>query len=279
MLLTRKHLALWQTSEIDESGLRLSHPAQRIREYLQAHGASFYTDIAHGCGVLPTQAEEGLSELVSAGLVSADSFSGLRALVMPMDRKRKLAARGLRIARFGLEDAGRWSLLRRSATATVDDRMQQLAFILLRRYGVVFRKLLINESAQLPPWHEMLRVFRQLEAQGLIRGGRFVGGVTGEQYALPEAVTALRTLRKQPHDGQIVSLSAADPLNLSGVLMPGPRIPSLISNRLLLRDGVLIASQVGGQTELHVEFTPAAEWQARNVLLHKRMPGLVMTTQ
>ena len=279
VLLTRKHLALWQTPEIDDSGLRLSHPAQRIREYLQAHGASFYTDIAHGCGVLPTQAEEGLSELVSAGLVSADSFSGLRALVMPMDRKRKLAARGLRIARFGLEDAGRWSLLRRSATATVDDRMQQLAFILLHRYGVVFRKLLINESAQLPPWHEMLRVFRQLEAQGLIRGGRFVGGVTGEQYALPEAVTALRALRKQPHDGQMVSLSAADPLNLSGVLMPGPRIPSLTSNRLLLRDGVLIASQVGGQTELHVEFTPAAEWQARNALLHKRMPGPVMTTQ
>ncbi len=148
-----------------------------------------------------------------------------------------------------------------------------MAFILLRRYGVVFRKLLVHESAQLPPWHELLRVFRQLEAQGLIRGGRFVGGVTGEQYALPEAVSSLRAVRKQAAEGQLISLSAADPLNLSGVLIPGPRVPALTGNRLLLRDGVLIATHISGQSQLHVEFAPADEWNARNALLHKRMPG------
>jgi ATP-dependent Lhr-like helicase len=275
VLLTRKNLPLWQISNAISASLQLSHPAQRIHEYLQAQGASFFTDLAQGSSLLQAQAEAGLSELVAVGLLSADSFSGLRALVLPMDRKRKLAARGLRIAQFGLEDAGRWSLVRRSEAATpeVSDRLQQLAFILLRRYGVVFRKLLVHESAQLPPWHELLRVFRQLEAQGLIRGGRFVSGVTGEQYALPEAVTSLRAIRKQTPDGQLVSLSAADPLNLSGVLIPGPRIPAVSSNRLLLRDGVLVASHIGGQAELHVQFTPEDEWAARNALLHKRMPA------
>ncbi len=275
VLLTRKNLRLWQSaSSTADEELRLSHPAQRMREYLQQYGASFFADIQHGSGLLQAQAEEGLSELVSAGLLSADSFSGLRALVLPMDRKRKMAARGLRIAQFGLEDAGRWSLVRRVTDAVADDRVTQLAFILLRRYGVVFRKLLVHESAQLPSWFELLRVFRQLEAQGLIRGGRFVGGVTGEQYALPEAVSSLRAMRKQALDGQLISLSAADPLNLSGVLIPGPRIPALAGNRLLLRDGELVASHVGGQSQLHTSFTPADEWAARNVLLHKRIPSL-----
>jgi Lhr-like helicase len=309
VLLTRKNVPLWQSAiTASEDELQLSHAAQRIREYLQQHGASFFADIQHGSGLLQSQAEEGLSELVSAGLLSADSFSGLRALVLPMDRKRKLASRGMRIASFGLEDAGRWSLVRRNRSvdsrATIsnesseghvaktgilrqpqdeqkkntdasiaNERLTQLAFILLRRYGVVFRKLLVHESTQLPRWHELLRVFRQLEAQGLIRGGRFVAGVTGEQYALPEAVSSLRGIRKQALDGKLISLSAADPLNLSGALIPGPRIPALAGNRLLLRDGELVASYVGGQSQLHVSFTPADEWTARNVLLHKRIPG------
>ncbi|MES1196291.1 MAG: ATP-dependent DNA helicase, partial [Steroidobacter sp.] len=274
VLLTRKHAPHWQQwvghgdNEIDSS--QLSHPAQALRDYLREHGASFFADMMQGTRLLQSQAEEGLSELVAAGMVSADSFSGLRALVLPMDRKRKLAARGMRIAQFGLEDAGRWSLIRRMRTEQ-DISLQELAFILLKRYGVVFRKLLVHENGQLPAWHELLRIFRQLEAQGLIRGGRFIAGVTGEQYALPEAVTSLRALRKQPGDGKLVSLSAADPLNLSGVLIPGPRIPALTGNRLLLRDGELMASYVGGETTLHAQFAPADEWAARNALLHKRV--------
>ncbi len=274
VLLTRKNAKQWQSWTNDAKGevdiTHLSHPAQRMYEYLQAHGASFFADISQGIHLLQSQAEDGLSELVAAGMVSADSFSGLRALVLPMDRKRKLAARGMRIAQFGLEDAGRWSMVKR-AHSDESASLEPLVFILLKRYGVVFRKLLIHESDRLPPWHVLLRVFRQLEAQGLIRGGRFVAGVTGEQYALPEAVASLRAVRKQSCDGKLISLSAADPLNLSGVLIPGPRIPALVGNRLLLRDGELIASYVGGQATLHTQFEPADEWAARNALLHKRV--------
>jgi ATP-dependent Lhr-like helicase len=274
VLLTRKNARQWQCWVNDGMGdldiMHLSHPAQRMFEYLQTHGASFFADISQGTHLLQSQAEDGLSELVAAGVVSADSFSGLRALVLPMDRKRKMATRGMRIAQFGLEDAGRWTLVKH-ASSDEQSSLAALVFILLKRYGVVFRKLLIHESDQLPAWHELLRVFRQLEAQGLIRGGRFIAGVTGEQYALPEAVAALRAVRKQTHDGKLISLSAADPLNLSGVLIPGPRIPALTGNRLLLRDGELIASCVGGQTTLHAQFEPADEWAARNALLHKRV--------
>jgi len=187
-----------------------------------------------------------------------------------MDRKRRMASRGLRIAQFGLEDAGRWSLVRRTLSRE-PAALETLAFILLRRYGVVFRKMLLQESVHLPPWHELLRVYRQLEAQGLIRGGRFIAGVTGEQYALPEAVTSLRAIRKQAPDDKLISLSAADPLNLIGILIPGPRIPAIAANRFLLRNGVLVASYVGGETQLHTSFVPADEWAARNALLHKRV--------
>ena len=276
VLLTRKHALQWQQwvghdAEVDASlSPSLSHGAQALRDYLKEHGASFFADMMQGTHLLQSQAEEGLSELVAAGIVSADSFSGLRALVLPMDRKRKMAARAMRIAQFGLEDAGRWSLVKRPH-ADAKTSLDELAFILLKRYGVVFRKLLVHESERLPAWHLLLRVFRQLEAQGLIRGGRFVAGVTGEQYALPEAVTSLRSLRKQSHDGRLISLSAADPLNLSGILIPGPRIPALTGNRLLLRNGELVASYVGGETTLHTQFAPADEWAARNALLHKRV--------
>jgi len=289
-LLTRKNVRLWQGwvngSEVPTSAvikgqnaqaqaviplLTLSHPAQRMHEYLQTQGASFFDDIAQGANLLQSQAEQGLSELVAAGLVSADSFSGLRALVLPMDRKRRMASRGLRIAQFGLEDAGRWSLVRRSLASPEHPSLEALAFILLRRYGVVYRKLLLQESEHLPAWYELLRVYRQLEAQGLIRVGRLIAGVTGEQYALPEAVSSLRAVRKQTADGKLVSLSAADPLNLIGILIPGPRVPAIAANRFLVRDGVLLATYIAGQTQLHASFAPADEWAARNALLHKRV--------
>jgi ATP-dependent Lhr-like helicase len=245
-----------------------------MREYLQTHGASFFDEIAAGSHLLASQAEEGLAELVAAGLVTSDSFSGLRALLIPQDKKRRLAARGRRIALFGLEDAGRWSLIRRAASETDSTAVEQVAWILLRRYGVVFRRLLEREADWLPPWHVLLRALRRLEAQGHIRGGRFVAGIPGEQYALPDAVAALRAMRKRPMEEQLVSLSAADPLNLVGTLLPGPRVPALTGNRILLRDGVPIAVYSGGQTQFLAALEPQAEWTARNVLLHKRMtPG------
>jgi ATP-dependent Lhr-like helicase len=186
-----------------------------------------------------------------------------------------MAARGRRIALFGLEDAGRWSLIRRAAGEMDGTAVEQVAWILLRRYGVVFRRLLEREAVWLPPWHILVRALRRLEAQGHIRGGRFVAGIPGEQYALPDAVAALRAMRKRPTAEQLVSLSAADPLNLVGTLLPGARVPALTGNRILLRDGVPIAVYSGGQTQFLAALEPQDEWAARNVLLHKRMtPGV-----
>jgi ATP-dependent Lhr-like helicase len=212
-----------------------------------------------------------LGELVSAGLVNADSYSGLRALLIPSDKKRQLVARRRRVALFGLEDAGRWSLIRKGAAKNDAEALEQVAEILLRRYGVVFRKVLEREASWLPPWHALLRVFRRLEAQGKIRGGRFVAGMSGEQYALPDAVASMRAIRKQEAKGDLVSLSAADPLNLTGIVTPGVRVPALTKNRVLYRDGVPVAVHAGGQSEFIVKMEPEKEWEARQVLVRRNL--------
>ncbi|MBC7982734.1 MAG: ATP-dependent DNA helicase, partial [Candidatus Obscuribacterales bacterium] len=271
-LVTRKHSALWQSLASQQAAtLQLSHPAQAIAQHLQTHGASFFDDIKTTTQLLPSQAEDGLAELVAAGLVTADSFSGLRALLIPQERKRRMAARGRRIALFGLEDAGRWSLVHRHTSELDATALEQIAWILLRRYGVVFRRVLEREADWLPPWHVLLRALRRLEAQGHIRGGRFVAGIPGEQFALPDAVAALRALRRKPASEQLVSLSAADPLNLVGTLLPGARVPALTGNRILLRDGVPIAVYIGGEAQFLTALEPEREWAARNVLLHKQL--------
>jgi len=161
-------------------------------------------------------------------------------------------------------------LIRRDAAAAppADPALlESLAFVLLRRYGVVFRRLLAREAPCLPPWHVLLRALRRLEAQGQIRGGRFVAGVTGEQYALPEAVGALRAVRRRAPERQWITLSAADPLNLAGIVTPGARVPALAGNRLLLVDGVPAATSRAGEIQWLVDFPPAEQWRARNALL------------
>ena len=124
-----------------------------------------------------------------------------------------------------------------------------MARVLLQRYGVVFWRLLEREAAWLPPWRDLLRVYRRLESRGDVRGGRFVAGFSGEQYALPSAVSALRQIRRQPDLGTLVSLSAADPLNLVGILTPGPRLAATTGNRLLYRDGLPIALLSSGNVQ------------------------------
>jgi len=226
-----------------------------------------------GAGLLQAQAESALGELVAAGLVSADSFGGLRALLLPLEAKRKLANRGRRIALFGLAEAGRWSLLHPDATArdpsTEPELVEQIAWRLLQRYGVVFRRLLTREAPWLPPWHLLLRVLRRLESQGHVRGGRFVAGVSGEQYALPDSVPLMRAVRQKTPDGSLISLSAADPLNLLGIVTPGERLAALSGNRLVLRDGVPIAVQSAGETRFIVTLTVPEEWTVRNALLRR----------
>jgi ATP-dependent Lhr-like helicase len=269
----RKNWPLWRAwSQPAPEHTGLSHGAQLIASYLGASGASFFDEIVTGSGLLRAQAEASLGELVAAGLVSADSFSGLRALLIPSERKRRLATRRRRVALFGLEDAGRWNLVRRQPAPAAHSDLEPLAWVLLRRYGVVFRRVLAREPEWLPPWHALLRVLRRLEAQGHLRGGRFVAGVTGEQFALPEAVAALRAMRKRTPEDRLVSLSAADPLNLVGLLTGDARVPALATNRVLLRDGVPVAVHAGGATQFLVQLPPGSEWAARNALLHGRFP-------
>ena len=154
------------------------------------------------------------------------------------------------------------------------EALEQVADILLRRYGVVFRRLLEREADWLPPWHVLLRVFRRLEAQGKIRGGRFVAGMSGEQYALPDAVSAMRAIRRQEARGDFVSLSAADPLNLTGIVTPGARVPALAGNRVLFRDGIPVATHTAGQSDFLVQLEPGREWEARQALVRRSMvPG------
>jgi ATP-dependent Lhr-like helicase len=182
------------------------------------------------------------------------------------------------VSAFGIENAGRWSLLAIRPTAVDGDgsepadpsdaALETVAWTLLNRYGVVFRRLLERETL-LPPWRDLLRVFRRLEARGEIRGGRFVSGFSGEQYALTEAVAKLRALRRAPGRGEMVTVSAADPLNLVGILTPNPRVAALAGNRILYRDGIPIAVHEGKETRFLVDLDAAARWQAHTALVRR----------
>jgi ATP-dependent Lhr-like helicase len=261
--------------------VHLSGGAARAAEFLARHGASFFDEISAGTGLLPSQAEEALAELTALGLINADSFAGLRALLVPADRRKPAMAgrRRRRIALFGMDAAGRWSRIARPAAGSEPDReltaetVEHVARTLLRRWGVVFWRLLAREAQWLPPWRDLLTCLRRLEARGEIRGGRFVAGFSGEQYAAPEAIALLREARRKPVEGRHVAVSGADPLNLVGIVTPGARLPSLIGNRLLYRDGVPLALLAAGEVSFLAELTAAEQWEARNLLLRRHVPA------
>jgi ATP-dependent Lhr-like helicase len=209
---------------------------------------------------------------VVLGLASSDSFAGLRALLVPSAERKPLGGqkRRRRTVAYGMEDAGRWTIAAPASVPEAAD-VEHIARALLRRYGVVFWRLLEREAERLPPWRDLLRVLRRLESRGEIRGGRFVAGFTGEQFALPEAVGLLRETRRRKRDGTLVSISGADPLNLVGILTPGPRLPALTSNRLLYEDGVPIATLSGGEMSILDESSAASVFDLRLALLG-RMP-------
>jgi len=227
-LLLREHAAHWS---MEKAVPEFSSEAAAVREALQKRGASFFSELVNATRLLPAVVERALAELAGAGVASADSFAGLRALLAPPDKRRDL-----------VETAGRWSLL---ASERADD-VEVVAKTLLKRYGVVFRSMLQRESG-LPPWRELVRVYRRMEARGEIRGGRFVASFGGEQFAAADAVGRLRAVRKTERADELVVLSAADPLNLVGILTPHPRIASVYRNRLLLKDGLPIAALEGGE--------------------------------
>jgi ATP-dependent Lhr-like helicase len=206
--------------------IALSHPTREVLAVLEKRGASFFAELTRATGRLPSEVEDGLWELVAAGLVTADSFENLRALVDP--KRRRGEGRG-RIAR-PRDAAGRWALMTREERAEVE--AEPFARQLLLRWGVVFRDLTARESLS-PPWRDLLVALRRLEARGEVRGGRFVAGFVGEQFATPEAVELLRAVRRS--EGAVDEvISSADPLNLAGILLPGGRIHPLSGGQVRL---------------------------------------------
>ena len=269
-LFPRSDLIHWQNLGKDREALALSPLAERVRTQLAEGGAQFFVDLVTDSGALRVQVEEALAELVAAGLVTADGFAGLRALITPGSKRPGFHSRGRRRRGPSFDSAGRWSLVndpREPADLEQHrDAVEHVAQVLLRRYGVVVRRVLDRESA-LPPWRELLQAFRRMEAQGLIRGGRFVGGLSGEQFALPEALEHLRKTRRRQERGDWVVLSAADPFNLVGILTPGPRVPAVASHRLAFKDGWPVAVLGAGDLSWLGNLNPADQWHARNLLL------------
>ncbi len=271
VLLPRREMAVWTSvaSRGDIQDVLLSSRAQAVADALQAHGALFFDELLADTHLLRTELEDALGELVAAGRASADSFAGLRALLLPAAKRDGGRHRRLRRHQFGgIEDAGRWALARTAITDTPEpEAIEHVARTLLRRYGVVFWKLLEREAPWLPPWRELLRVYHRLEARGEIRGGRFVEGLVGEQFALPEAIAPLRAVRQRADDGELVCVSGCDPLNLVGTVLVGDKVPALAGSRVLYRDGAPIAALVAGKVLPLIELSGADTQLAKHVLL------------
>ncbi|HKO98422.1 MAG TPA: DEAD/DEAH box helicase [Pyrinomonadaceae bacterium] len=320
-LVQRKNFAIWSSvfPEPSVSELEFSTTTQTVYDFLAARGASFFSDIVDSTKLLRSQVEEALGELVANGLVISDSFAGLRALLTPGSRKTQAAAkRKHRQPVYDMASAGRWSLLNRSGSLTVREgaasprvsrdgsfdaeSAEEIARILLRRYGVVFKRLLEREGIVLP-WRVLLRIYHRLEARGELRGGRFVAGISGEQFALPEAVGMMRAIRRAKNGtmdfgfrspanenasgslavgampsqtgnvvDSMVSVSAADPLNLVGIITPGGRVTAFTSNRILYHNGEPVAVLESGETKFLVELPRSTEWKAKAALMRKATP-------
>ena len=284
-MFSRENLTHWLTLSAPLEAAEFSPDIARTLEVLAQGGALFFGELVQKTGLLPSRLERALAELTAQGLITADSFEGLRALLVPEEKRAPFASAERRRhhkAVTSLEFAGRWSLLRNAVNAGIavndpasflapgtrnlaanNDRsltdsvsgapgvsreqaVEAFARVLLRRYGVVFRRILDQESLRVT-WFELIRVYRTLEARGEIRGGHFVAGISGEQYALPEAVGLLRTIRKNAPKGDLIPISAADPLNLTGVLTLGLRVAAISAHRVLLRDGVPMVALKAGQ--------------------------------
>ena len=276
----RRNLPTWLELSRRPSLDEFSPDTELVWKTLSQSGAMFFMEIVRATRLLPSRAGQALGELVARGWATADSFEGLRALLTPADKRAPFA--DLKRKRHhkivtSIEFAGRWALLRQPAGGAEappsPEAIELFARTLLRRYGVVFRRLLEGESLAVS-WFELGRVYRRLEARGEIRGGHFVNGVSGEQFALPEAIGLLRSIRQRGSPGELAVINAADPLNLLGILVPGPRVASITANRILLRDGRPVAALVAGEIKVLTDtgLEPAALQRALTV--GKLPPGL-----
>ncbi|MEX2130441.1 MAG: DEAD/DEAH box helicase [Pseudohongiellaceae bacterium] len=284
ILARRENLDLWRglaALQTNTDTLQPGNDAALILDDLNQHGASFIADVQIRTGLLKSRLEQGLAELVSLGLVTSDSFTGLRALLTPSDRKPDARSRRGRKAMFGIEDAGRWSLLKRPAAEPPDDgqtglneeQLERLALIYLQRWGVVFRRILERESFA-PPWRSVLRTLRRMELKGLVRGGRFIAGVGGEQFAFSETVDQLRKTvdRLSQPEPQLVSMAATDPLNLFTLMLPDNRLTRLVNNRVLFENGVPVAVLQSGEVSFLTNVPTEKRWRMQQVLLKRPMP-------
>lgn len=248
-LFLREHADAWQSLR-GEAEIVLSDRARAVLHTLRTKGACFARDLGND--------GEALAELVPAGLIASDGFAGLRTLVTVHDRANARA-----------HFAGRWSIL---TGAQADDAVETQARVLLRRYGIVFRRLLTRET-NAAPWRELARVYRRLEARGEIRGGRFVHGMSGEQFALPEAVERMREVRRETPDGKLIVLSAADPLNLIGIVTAGERIRAVPATRIAWRDGVAVSVMEGDYVRPLAELEESAAMNVAAALAGRRVPA------
>jgi ATP-dependent Lhr-like helicase len=215
----------------------LSNGAKQVLELLRHRGASFFADIVRGTAKLKSEIETALWELVAGGLVTADGFDNLRSLIDP---KRRTAPGNSRFSR-PRHSTGRWALLYTDQAAERNRALEATCWMLLKRYGIVFRDVLARET-NLPTWRELLMALRRLEDRGEVRGGRFVDGFIGEQFALPVAVDSVRAMKKTALSGESITISAADPLNLVGILVPGERVPAVSGRTVSFKDGIAVVA-------------------------------------
>ncbi len=263
----------WLLPSDERSLLHARQEARTVYEALHKHGALFLHDLAAITGLVPTRLQAALSELAALGLVTADGFTALRNLapVRRWEKPRRKAQNGIPRS-MSYNGGGRWTLFPSHVQEIgKEDRNQQWAVQLLRRYGIVFRDLLTRETVT-PPWWELALIYRRMEARGEIRGGRFILGVAGEQYALPEAVESLRRPRAEENSWLIIS--AADPLNLAGIILPGARVPAVRGNRLLFHNGRLAATLQAGDLVFLQDFPGEVKDKITRALRLTQLPQL-----
>jgi ATP-dependent Lhr-like helicase len=294
-LFPREHGEAWQTlreasddhnpSAIEET---LSDDARQVLDVLRRRGASFRRELIAAAKIDDDGCRRALNELVAAGAIASDGFAGLRAMTQSAAAANTPRGRDTRDTReTRVDPAGRWSVLKgaqlrddgRDAAhaadaAACEAAVERQAWALLRRYGVVFRRLLTRE-ANARPWRELTRIYRRLEARGEIRGGRFVTGMSGEQFALPDAIERMREIRRSPAAGTLLVVSAADPLNLAGIVTSGDRVRAIATSRIVYRDGVPLAALEGDYVRPLAEIPPAIAGDIASALAGRRVPPIV----
>ena len=266
-LFLRAHAHQWYALRADDAGRRtgrtdVSEAANRLLDHLNTRGASFAQEMRAACNLSDADCRNALGELVAEGLIASDGFTGLRAISASSSERR-----------FNVDAAGRWSVLPLTARPDTsrEESIKALAWTLLSRYGVAFRRLLTREVTGVA-WRELVRVYRTLEARGEIRGGRFVSGMSGEQYALPDAVDRLRELRRSGPDEALVAISGADPLNLTGIVTLGDRVRAAASSRIVYRNGIPVMAMEGDMLRTLAEADASVLTDAAALAAGRRVP-------